>query len=103
MVREGRRAEQADDLRLERREPHGRREAGPEAVAPISVLQGYVADAVAAADSRGADMICDAIERLADRVTVLEVNGREIATAIAGDSDRVAGRRQNLATRGLAL
>ena len=78
-------------------------EAGPEAVAPISVLQGYVADAVAAADSRGADMICDAIERLADRVTVLEVNGREIATAIAGDSDRVAGRRQNLATRGLAL
>lgn len=78
-------------------------EAGPEAVSPISVLQDYISTAVAEANGGMADAICSAIDRLAERDIVLEVAGRQIATAIAGDTDRVAGARQNLANRGLAL
>lgn len=78
-------------------------EAGPEAISPISVLQGYVADAVGRAQSEGADRIVSAIERLGERVTVLELNGRVVAEEIASDSDRVNGARQDFAERGLAI
>lgn len=78
-------------------------EAGPEAVSPISVLQDYVSAAVSEANGGMADAICAAIDRLAERDIVLEVAGRQIATAIAGDTDRVNGARQNLANRGLAV
>lgn len=78
-------------------------DAGPEAVSPVSVLQGYIVDAVSSARDNGTDRIVSAIGALADRVTVLEVNGKVFATAVASDSDRVNGSRQNFAERGLAL
>lgn len=78
-------------------------EAGPEAVAPVSVLQSYISDSVSAAQNSGADRIVDAIGKLADRVTVLEINGQVIARAIASESDRVSGARQDFTDRGLAI
>ncbi len=77
-------------------------EAGPEAVAPISTLQDYVRIAVESADSAATSRIVAAIDKLADRVTVLEVDGREFARATAGQRDRVDGARQGFADRGLA-
>ena len=78
-------------------------EAGPEAIAPIRVLQNYVSDAVIASKHGDADRICSAIDRLADRVTVLEIDGNKIAEATAEPNDRVQGGRQELSERGLAL
>lgn len=77
-------------------------EAGPEAVAPISTLQDYVRIAVESADSAATSRIVAAIDKLADRVTVLEVDGREFARATAGQRDHVDGARQGFADRGLA-
>ena len=105
----------------------GAGEAGPEAIAPIDVLLGYVTDAVRNvfgetvlpmlnADNRTfADRLessnnfmqfermVDAIENLADRPIVLNIDGQRIATATASASDAVSGNRLNLRTRGLAL
>ncbi|KAB1647995.1 phage tail tape measure protein [Adlercreutzia muris] len=78
-------------------------EAGPEAIAPIRVLQNYVADAVAASKYGEADRICAAIDRLAGRPTVLNIDGDKFAEATAGPNDRVQGGRQELSERGLAL
>lgn len=79
-------------------------EAGKEAVLPIDLLQDYIDTAFdnhMAGDS--VDRIVDAIDHLADRVTVLELNGHEIARTTAGNFDYVNGVRQTLATRGVAL
>lgn len=78
-------------------------EAGPEAIAPIRVLQNYVSDAVEASKYGEADRICAAIDRLADRVTVLEIDGNKLAEATAEPNDRVQGSRQEFSERGLAL
>lgn len=78
-------------------------EAGPEAIAPIRVLQNYVADAVAASKYDDADRICAAIDRLAGRPTVLEIDGNKFAETTAEPNDRVQGSRQELSERGLAL
>lgn len=77
-------------------------EAGPEAIAPIDKLQGYVQDAV---DSRMGNMgaLVSAIEDLADRVISIEIDGRQLALATASDTDRVNGSRQNLVRRGVSL
>lgn len=79
-------------------------EAGPEAVLPIDRLQGFVDVAIRRnLSADGTDRIVAAVEKLADRVTVLEVNGRVLATATAGDADAVNGSRQMLVDRGLTL
>lgn len=47
--------------------------------------------------------LIDAVEDLASRPTVLDIDGVRFATATAGASDNVSGNRLNLRTRGLAL
>lgn len=43
------------------------------------------------------------IERLADRVISIEIDGRQVARATASSADRVNGSRQRLANRGVSL
>ena len=47
--------------------------------------------------------LIDAVNDLASRPTVLDIDGVRFATATAGASDSVSGNRLNLRTRGLAL
>ena len=77
-------------------------EAGPEAIAPIDVLRGYIQEAV---DSRlgGLGDLVDAVERLADRVISIEIDGQQVARATASSADRVNGARQALVNRGVSL
>lgn len=78
-------------------------EAGPEAVAPIDVLQGYVAQAVEGAIGGSIDRLADAVQAMAGRPVYVQVNGKTMMTALAGDTDFVLGNRQALTGRGLAL
>ena len=98
-------------------------EAGPEAVAPIDVLLGYVRDAVrgvfadialggvgAVADRVGTHIdagdtgrMFRLMEDLASRPIIIDIDGNRVATATASASDNVSGNRLNLRTRGLAL
>lgn len=79
-------------------------ERGAEAVAPISVLQGYVATAVEAGmGGARLERLIGAVEALASRETAIYLNGRKVASAGAGDADRVNGRRMALQERGVAL
>lgn len=79
-------------------------EAGAEAILPIDKLKGYIADTVEdKMNVVNLGALADAIERLADRDINLNINGRKIAEATAGDSDRVNGLRSSLLNRGLAL
>lgn len=79
----------------------GAGEAGPEAVAPIDVLQEYVAEAVDA--DAAADRIVAAVESLAGRATILEIDGKAFASATASATDSVSGSRQSLVNRGVAV
>lgn len=79
-------------------------EAGPEAVLPIDKLQGFID--IALERYLGSDMttrIVEAVNHLAERPNVLTIDGHEFALATASASDLVAGTRQNLIERGLAL
>ncbi|MCD8383668.1 MAG: phage tail tape measure protein [Clostridiales bacterium] len=78
-------------------------EAGPEAVAPIDVLQSYVAAAVDRSLSDSLSQVAQAIEALAQRPIYLNVNGKTFAAATAGDFDTALGSRQALSARGLCL
>ena len=79
-------------------------EAGAEAVLPIDRLQGYVTEAIARTTShQDLTPLVEAIEELANRPIGLSVNGRQFATATAGDTDNVNGFRQILTGRGLTL
>ena len=79
-------------------------EAGREAVLPINLLQNYIDASFAKhADSSSTDRIVGAIDKLADRGTVLEINGEAFAKTTQGDFDSVSGHRQSLVSRGLAL
>ena len=98
-------------------------EAGPEAVAPIDVLLGYVRDAVRGVFSEialgGVGAVADRVgthidagdtgrmfrlmEDLASRPIIIDIDGNRVATATASASDNVSGNRLNLRTRGLAL
>ncbi len=78
-------------------------EAGPEAVAPIDVLQSYVAAAVDRSLSDYLSQVAQAIEALAERPIYLNVNGKTFAAATAGDFDTALGSRQALSARGLCL
>lgn len=79
-------------------------EAGPEAILPIDRLEGYIYNAI---DRKMGAMnlqhLADAIEDLADRPISLNLNGRQIALAMASDSDSVNGLRSTFKSRGLVL
>lgn len=79
-------------------------EAGPEAILPIDKLEGYVSNAVEKTMQKSnMYALVNAIEDLADRAIQLNVNGRQLATATAGDADSVNGLRSSLINRGLVL
>lgn len=83
---------------------HGFGEAGPEAILPINKLEEYVVNAIEKTQ-RETDIgeLISAITDLASRPIGLIVNGRNYATAIAGDCDSVNGLRTSLMERGLVL
>ena len=79
-------------------------EAGAEAVLPINKLEGYIANAVEKTQNVvNLDKLVSAIEDLANRPNVIDINGRTVATATAGDFDSVNGLRNILSERGLVL
>ena len=79
-------------------------EAGPEAILPINRLEGYISGAIEKAQNVvNLQSVADAIEDLANRPIKLNVNGREIAIATAGDFDSVNGLRTTFSDRGLVL
>lgn len=79
-------------------------EDGPEAILPINRLQDYISEAINK-DAQNADLqrLAYSIDKLANRPVQLNVNGRNFATATAGDTDSVNGFRSILLERGLAL
>jgi hypothetical protein len=79
-------------------------EAGAEAVLPINKLEGYIANAVEKTQNVvNLDKLVSAIEDLANRPNVIDINGRTVAVATAGDFDSVNGLRNTLSERGLVL
>lgn len=79
-------------------------EAGAEAVLPIDRLEGYIENAIEKT-MQVADVqaLADAIADLANRPIMLNVNGRNFATATANDTDSVNGLRTTFKNRGLVL
>jgi len=79
-------------------------EAGAEAVLPIEKLEDYVAGAIEKT-MQVADVqaLADAVADLANRPIMLNVNGRNFATATANDTDNVNGLRTTFKSRGLVL
>lgn len=79
-------------------------EAGAEAILPIDRLEGYIAGAIEKT-MQVADVqaLADAIEDLANRPIMLNLNGRNFATATASDTDNVNGLRTSFKSRGLVL
>lgn len=79
-------------------------EAGAEAVLPIDRLEGYIAGAIEKT-MQVADVqaLANAVERLANRPVVLNVNGKQFATATANDADNVNGLRTSFKSRGIVL
>lgn len=79
-------------------------EAGAEAVLPIDRLEGYISGAIEKAQNVvNLQVLANAIEDLANRPTVLNINGRHFATATASDGDSVNGLRTTFKNRGLAV
>ena len=79
-------------------------ETKPEAIVRIDKLQGYIGEEIEKHNQNaGLIALAESITRLADRPIGLNVNGRHIAEAIAGDSDSVNGIRTSLLDRGLIL
>lgn len=79
-------------------------EAGAEAVLPIDRLEGYIAGAIEKTmQVADAQSIVEAVADLANRPIVLNVNGRNFATATANDTDSVNGLRTTFKNRGLVL
>ena len=79
-------------------------EAGAEAVLPIDRLEGYIAGAIEKTmQVTNIQALADKLEDLANRPVVLNVNGRNFATATANDTDNVNGLRSSFKNRGLVL
>jgi len=79
-------------------------EAGAEAVLPIDKLEGYIAGAIEKTmQVANMQALANAVENLANRPVVLNVNGREFATATANDTDNVNGLRTSFKSRGIVL
>lgn len=75
--------------------------AGVSAISPVAILQRYIDNAFEAHD--GTAEIVEAIEKLADRVTILELDGVCFAEAFSAPLDEENGRRQELVDRGVIL
>lgn len=79
-------------------------EAGAEAILPIDRLEGYIVGAIEKTmQVADAQSIVEAVADLANRPIVLNVNGRNFATATASDTDSVNGLRTTFKNRGLVL
>ena len=79
-------------------------EAGAEAVLPIEKLRDFIGTEIEShSQTAGLMALAESIRELADRPIGLNVNGRQFATAVAGDADSVNGLRSRLIERGLAL
>lgn len=79
-------------------------EAGAEAVLPIDRLEGYISGAIEKAQNVvNLNALANAIGDLANRPIVMNVNGRQFATATASDSDSVNGLRTSFKSRGLIV
>ena len=79
-------------------------ETKPEAIVRIDKLQGYIGEEIEKHNqSAGLIALAESIARLAERPIGLNLNGRRVAEAMAGDSDSVNGIRTNLLDRGLIL
>lgn len=79
-------------------------EAGAEAVLPIEKLEGYISGAIEKTQNvANLNALVNAIEDIASRPILLSVNGRQVATATASDSDSVNGLRSSFRGRGLVL
>lgn len=79
-------------------------EAGAEAVLPIEKLEGYISGAIEKTQNvANLNALVNAIEDIASRPILLNVNGRQVATATASDSDSVNGLRSSFRGRGLVL
>ena len=78
-------------------------EKEPEAITPLSALQGMLDTAVSAAVSAvdNSDLI-EAIRELADREVGLYVDSQRLAAATASANDTASANRYNLKNRGLA-
>ena len=76
-------------------------EAGPEAVAPIDVLQGYVAAAVERAIGKSVSDLAAAVMQLANRPIYFQINGRTIASGLL--SEIWAAAQHNSRNRFLAI
>lgn len=79
-------------------------ETKPEAIVRIDKLQNYIGEEIEKHNQNaGLIALADSIARLAERPIGLNINGRRVADALAGDSDNVNGVRANLLERGLIL
>lgn len=79
-------------------------EAGAEAVLPIDRLEGYISGAIEKAQNVvNLQSLANAIEDLASRPVVMNINGRQFATATASASDGVNGLRTSFKNRGLIV
>lgn len=79
-------------------------EAGAEAVLPIDRLEGYISGAIEKAQNVvNLQSLANAIEELASRPMVMNINGRQFATATASDGDSVNGLRTSFKRRGLIV
>lgn len=84
-------------------------EAGPEAVAPIATLQGYVQEAVRAENAGVMELLSEILAAILDYFPQLvavsghdiKINGRTLAKLIASDMSRELGSLQNKARRGV--
>lgn len=79
-------------------------EAGPEAIAPLAKLQGYITNAVEKAQQTfDVQALAAAIEDLANRPAQFYIGDREVALATASASDSVGGLRSTFKSRGLIV
>ena len=83
---------------------HAGGEAGPEAILPIDRLEGYIQGAIEkTVQTADLSSLASSIEALASRPIEMYINGRNVATATAGDTDSVNGLRSSFKSRGLIL
>lgn len=79
-------------------------EAGPEAVLPIDKLENYIAGAIERhMNVVNLDSLAAAVEDLANRPVVLNINDRQFAVATASAGDSVNGLRSSFKSRGLVI
>lgn len=79
-------------------------EAGPEAILPIDRLEGYIEGAIEKhMNVINLESLAAAIENLANRPAVFNINDKQFAVATASAGDSVNGLRSSFKSRGLAI